>query len=73
MLLIPGQKAFELGVLFLRLFRGLDAMAAGDEAIARAWLRADNRALGQVPLEMIASITGLVDCVAYLDARRAPI
>tara|TARA_R110002124_G_scaffold35439_4_gene115332 strand:- start:662 stop:1054 length:393 start_codon:yes stop_codon:yes gene_type:complete len=73
MLLMPGQKAFELGVLFLRLFRGLDAMAAGDEAIARAWLRADNRALGQVPLEMIASITGLVECVAYLDARRAPI
>lgn len=73
LVLMPGQKAFELGVLFLRLFRGLDAMTAGDEAIARAWLRGENLALGHVPLKMIASITGLVDCVAYLDARRAPI
>ncbi|MEX0970156.1 MAG: MbcA/ParS/Xre antitoxin family protein [Paracoccaceae bacterium] len=73
LVLMPGQKAFELGVLFVRLFRGLDALCAGDEALSRAWLRADNLALGHVPLDMIASITGLVDVVAYLDARRAPI
>lgn len=73
LVLMPGQKSFELGVLFVRLFRSLDAMTAGDEMIARAWLRAENLALGQVPLTMLASITGLVDVVTYLDARRAPI
>jgi len=71
--LMPGQKAFELGVLFVRLFRSLDAVTAGDEAMARNWLRVPNLALGGVPLDMVASITGLVDVVMYLDARRAPI
>ena len=68
-----GAKAFELGVLFVRLFRSLDAIAGGDEKAARAWLASDNLALGGRPLELIRTVTGLVDVVAYLDARRAPI
>ncbi len=66
-----GSKPFELAVLFIRLFRSLDAITGGDEAVARAWLVADNRALGGRPLERITSISGLVDVLAYLDARRA--
>ena len=69
--LAPGDKAFELAVLFIRLFRGLDAMVGGDEAAARAWLQSPNLALGDVPLARIQSVTGLVDVVAYLDSRRA--
>ena len=34
-----GSKPFELAVLFLRLFRSLDAIVGGDVAVARAWLR----------------------------------
>jgi hypothetical protein len=66
-------KAFELGVLFVRLFRSLDAIVGGDEAVARAWLTNKNSALGGAPAEQIRSVTGLVDVIAYLDARRAPI
>jgi hypothetical protein len=66
-----GDKAFELGLLFVRLFRSLDAIVGGDEAVARAWLRSDNAALGGVPLALIQSVSGLVSVLGYLDARRA--
>lgn len=67
----PASKPFELALLFLRLFRALDAVVGGDERVARAWLRNPNAALGGVPVERIASVTGLVDVLAYLDSRRA--
>ncbi len=65
------SKAFELAVLFVRLFRALDAVVGGDEAVARAWLKNPNTALEAVPLERMARITGLLDVLAYLDSRRA--
>jgi hypothetical protein len=69
--LTPGDKPFELSVLFLRFFRSLDALVAGDEAVARAWLRNENAALGGVPLMLIQSVPGLMNAVSYLDARRS--
>jgi len=69
--LARGSKPFELALLFVRLFRSLDAITGGDEAVARAWLRAPNTALGGTPVEAIRTIPGLVDVLAYLDARRA--
>jgi hypothetical protein len=66
-----GTKPFELAVLFVRLYRSLDAIVGGDETVARAWLRNDNTALGGKPIEKIQSVPGLVDAIAYLDARRA--
>jgi Protein of unknown function (DUF2384) len=69
--LAPGDKAFDLAVLFVRLFRALDAIVHGDEAVARAWLRNENAALGGKPLALIQSVSGLVHAVSYLDARRA--
>lgn len=70
-LLDKGSKPFELAVLFIRLFRSLDAITGGDETVARAWLRNANTALGGKPLEKILTVTGLVDVIGYLDARRA--
>lgn len=70
-LLERGTKPFELALLLIRLFRSLDAVTGGDEAVARAWLRADNTALGAAPLASISKISGLIDVLAYLDARRA--
>lgn len=67
----PAGKPFEIAVLFLRLFRSLDAIVGGDVAVARAWLRNANTALGAAPIAMIASVAGLVNVVAYLDHRRA--
>ncbi|HUE89855.1 MAG TPA: MbcA/ParS/Xre antitoxin family protein [Vicinamibacterales bacterium] len=67
----PGDKPFELALLFLRLFRALDAIVSGDAPAARAWLDNDNTALGAAPITLIASVSGLVTVVGYLDARRA--
>lgn len=69
----PGSKPFELAVLFIRVFRSLDAIVGGDEAVARTWLRSHNDALGAIPAEKLTTITGLLDVLAYVDARRAPI
>jgi hypothetical protein len=66
-----GTKPFELAVLFVRLFRSLDAIVGGDESVARAWLKNANTAFDSTPLEKILTITGLVDVIAYLDSRRA--
>ena len=66
-----GDKSFELALLFIRLFRSLDAITGGDEAVARAWLRNPNTALGDTPIDKITTISGLIDVLGYLDARRA--
>lgn len=70
-LLERGTKPFELAVLLVRLFRSLDAIVGGDESVARNWMTAENTALGARPVDRIVSISGLVDVLAYLDARRA--
>lgn len=67
----PNGKAFELSVLLVRLYRSLDAITGGDDAVARAWLRNDNTAIGAVPLKLVQTVPGLVNVIAYLDARRA--
>lgn len=72
-LLEDGSKPFELAALLVRVFRSLDAITGGDEAVARAWMAAPNLALGAPPAQRIASVQGLVDVVTYLDTRRAPI
>ena len=68
--LAPGTKSFDLAVLFVRLFRSLDAIVGGDPQIARAWLVNSNAALDGRPVDRIRTITGLLDVIAYLDARR---
>jgi hypothetical protein len=68
-----GTKPFELGVMFVRLFRSLDAIAGGDEQVARTWLANPNSALGGKPVEKIRNLAGLVDVIGYLDARRAQV
>jgi uncharacterized protein (DUF2384 family) len=70
-MLTPGEKPFELAVLFVRLYRALDAIVHGDDEVARAWLANPNAALAGTPLTLIQSVPGLVHAVAYLDARRA--
>lgn len=67
----PGDKTFEVAILFLRLYRALDAIVAGDEAVARAWLKTPHTTLAGSPAALIQSLAGLVTVVGYLDARRA--
>src|SRR5262245_57069313 len=69
--LTPGDKAFELALLLVRLFRSLDAITGGDESVSKVWLRSENIGLGGTPLTLIESVSGLVHVLGYLDARRA--
>ena len=66
----PASKEGELALMFLRLYRSLDALVGGDDARARAWLHSGNDHVGGVPVERIRTIEGLVDVVQYLDAMR---
>lgn len=66
----PASKEGELALMFVRLFRSLDALVGGDDARSRAWLHAMNDHLGGVPAERIRTVEGLVDVVQYLDAMR---
>jgi hypothetical protein len=66
----PESKEGELALLFLRVYRSLDALVGGDDAKARAWLHAQNDHLRGVPAERIRTVEGLVDVVQYLDAMR---
>jgi hypothetical protein len=66
----PDSKEGELALLFLRLFRSLDALVGGDDDKARAWMQADNVHVRGVPAERIRTVEGLVDVVQYLDAMR---
>jgi hypothetical protein len=72
-IVVPGTKPFEIALLFIRLFRSLDAITGGDDAASAHWLIERNLALDAVPLDKARTIVGLVDVIAYLDARRAPL
>jgi transcriptional regulator with XRE-family HTH domain len=64
------KKEWELGALFVRLFRSLDAVIGSNDSAARAWLNGQNTALTGRPIELIRSTEGLVRVVQYLDAAR---
>jgi hypothetical protein len=66
----PARKEGELALLFLRLYRSLDALVGGDDGQARAWLHADNDHVGGIPADRIRTVEGLIDVVQYLDAMR---
>jgi len=67
----PGQKPFELAVLFVRLYRSLDSVIGGDDAVASSWLNNPNTALSGKPVDLIQTVAGLTNVIQYLDSRRA--
>ena len=67
-----NQKPFELALLFIRLYRSLDAVV-GDDSVAAAWLANNNTALNGAPIKIIQTVDGLINVIQYLDARRAVI
>lgn len=69
----PESKTGELALLFLRVFRSLDALFGGDSNHGRAWFEAENRHLGGVPARLVESTAGLVAVVDYLDAMRGKV
>lgn len=69
-LIDPETKEGELAVLFLRVYRSLDALLGGNEAEARKWMHAPNGHLNGVPAELICGVAGLARVADYLDAMR---
>jgi hypothetical protein len=67
------KKEWELGALFVRLFRSLDALIGSNDAAAQAWLGGSNLGLTGRPLDLIRTTEGLVRVVQYLDAARGRI
>jgi hypothetical protein len=67
------KKEWELGALFVRLFRSLDALIGSNDSAARAWLNGRVSALTARPIDLIRSTEGLVRVVQYLDAARGRI
>ncbi len=65
-----GQKSFELAILFVQLYRSLDAIVGGDQAVASAWLKNRNTTFDTEPLTLIQTVSGLMNAIHYLDARR---
>ena len=67
------KKEWELGGLFVRLFRSLDALIGSNDTAARGWLNGQNQGLVGRPIDSIRSTEGLVRVVQYLDAARGRI
>lgn len=66
-----GQAVRENALLFLRIYRSLNAIVGGDDENARGWLTANNQHLGHTPLQlMTANIDGMAKVAGYLDAMR---
>mgnify|MGYP001071405889 CR=1 FL=1 len=70
--LSPTSKAFELCLVFVRLFRSLESIVQ-DADTSKQWMRNDNTALNGKPIDLITEVTGLIHVVNYLDARRTPV
>ncbi len=66
----PQSKEGELAILFLRVFRSLDALVGGSKDKSQGWFHAENVHLNGVPAQLVQTVPGLVHVSEYLDAMR---
>ena len=66
-----GSKPWEMAALLVRLYRGLDAIMAGDNNSLQSWMNSANKVLHGIPKQLIMGTEGLVKTVAYVDSSRA--
>ncbi|KIL96912.1 hypothetical protein CCC_01405 [Paramagnetospirillum magnetotacticum MS-1] len=66
------KKEWEHSLLFVRMFRSLDAILGHDEQ-AKQWLEGENLALNGRPAELVRTSEGLIRVIHYLDAYRGRI
>lgn len=69
-LLEHHSKQWQLAVIFLRIFRGLDSYMGGNVENECLWLKSDNTALGGMPLDLMRNVEGLISVVQYVDYMR---
>jgi hypothetical protein len=63
----PNSKNGEAALMFLNIYKALFAINGGDLESCRVWLRTKNKSLGNVPIEMMASMKGMVAVLYYLE------
>jgi hypothetical protein len=63
----PGTKSWDMALLLVRLFHGLDRELAGDEQSVRTWMMNLNLELDGTPVDLIAQRDGLARVVAYVE------
>jgi hypothetical protein len=67
----PSSKEGQLGLLFLRVSRSLDALMGADMELMRHWLEQPNAHLaGQCPRQLLFTVEGLGWVATYQDAQR---
>jgi uncharacterized protein (DUF2384 family) len=66
------KKEWEFSLLFVRMFRSLDAILGHDEQ-AKQWLEGENLSLNGRPAELVRTTEGLIRVIHYLDAYRGRI
>jgi len=66
------RNEWDLAILFVRVFRSLDALVGHGES-ARQWLQGHNKALNAKPIDLMVKIDGIVNVLNYLDAYRGRI
>jgi hypothetical protein len=71
--LAEDSKAWELATAFVRIYRSLSAITGGKLQSMRDWLNSHNDALGDEPVQLIATTEGLIHVLHYLDAARSRI
>jgi hypothetical protein len=69
----PQDKDGEIALLFLRIFRSLDALFGGHEVDMQKWFDSPNHYLKGIPRNLIKSLQGLFDVASYLDAMRGQV
>ncbi len=60
-----------VALLLVRVYRSLNALVGGDKEQRLAWLRSTNRFMNARHADLLATASGLVSTVAYLDSARA--
>jgi len=66
------KKEWEMALLFVRMFRSLDAILGHGEQ-AHQWLESENLALSGRPADLVRTTEGLIRVIHYLDAYRGRI
>ncbi len=69
----PHDKAGELALLLIRLYRSLFVLVGGEGEAMRHWMRTANHHTGGIPAEQVHTIASLVELVGYLDAMRGKV
>lgn len=68
-----GSKSSELALIFIRIYRSLDAMVGNNDKNRLMWMESFNRAINDIPSSAIQNVEGLIKVVNYLDGMRAKI